>query len=67
MDFADVLHGRRSIRKFQDTPVEREVIERIIEAAFAAPIGTRDECRYFVVLTGEAKDWLVDEALRKIR
>ena len=63
MDFADVLHGRRSIRKFQDTPVEREVIERIIEAAFAAPIGTRDECRYFVVLTGEAKDWLVDEAL----
>jgi len=63
MDFADVLHGRRSIRKFREDPVQEDVIERVIEAAFAAPIGTRDECRYFVVLTGKAKERLVGEVL----
>ncbi len=63
MEFHDVLFGRRSIRKFREEPVPREVVERLIEAAFAAPIGTRDECRSFIVLTGEAKERLVAEVL----
>jgi len=63
MNFADVLRGRRSIRKFRDDPVPRDVVGRVIDAAFAAPIGTRDECRYFVVLTAEARDRLVSEVL----
>ncbi len=63
MDFHDVLFGRRSIRRFRDDPVDLPVIQRLIEAAFAAPIGTQDECRSFIVLTAEAKRRLIDEVL----
>ncbi|WP_321424697.1 nitroreductase family protein [uncultured Bacteroides sp.] len=35
----NLLYRRRSIREFKDTPVEKEVIDKIIEAAQTAPMG----------------------------
>ena len=33
----DVIYTRRRIRKFQDRPVSREIIEAVIQAGSAAP------------------------------
>ncbi len=37
MDVTEAIHSRRSIRQFTDRPVSREEIERVLEAAVAAP------------------------------
>ena len=37
MDFLDLAHERYSCRKFSDTPVEQDKIDKIIEAAIASP------------------------------
>ena len=37
MDFLNLAHERYSCRRFSDTPVELEKIDRIIEAAIASP------------------------------
>jgi nitroreductase len=63
MDLTQAVSGRRSIRRFRSDPVPPELVRRVIEAAFAAPVGTREECRYFLVLTGEAKARLLDEVV----
>lgn len=64
MEFYDVIRSRRSCRVFTDQPVEREKLERIVEAAIWAPSGkNRQNYRVFVV-TGEKKDQLVDIADR---
>jgi nitroreductase len=37
MDFFEVIRSRRSIRQFQDRPVEEEKLQAVLEAANAAP------------------------------
>ena len=37
MDFFEVIRNRRSIRLFQDSPVEEEKLQAVLEAADAAP------------------------------
>jgi len=37
MTFEELIHNRRSIRRYRDRPVEPEKIERLIEAALRAP------------------------------
>jgi nitroreductase len=37
MDALTAIHGRRTIRKFQPTPVERALLERVLWAAVQAP------------------------------
>ena len=37
MDFLNLAHERYSCRRFSDTPIEQEKIDKIIEAAVAAP------------------------------
>ena len=37
MDFYEVINKRRSVRKFQTTPVEKEKLQRILEAGLKAP------------------------------
>jgi nitroreductase len=63
MDVTEAVFGRRSIRQFSDEPVDAESIERLLRAAFAGPIGTRRECRYFVVVGGREKDQLIGNVL----
>ena len=50
----DAITGRRSIRAFLPTPVERETVEQILQAAARAPSGTNIQPWQVVVLTGEA-------------
>jgi len=51
MDIFQVFSNRRSIRKYKDTPVEREKIEQILDAARLAPSWKNMQCWRFLVLT----------------
>jgi nitroreductase len=51
MDIFQVFRDRRSIRKYKDTPVEREKIEQVLDAARLAPSWKNMQCWRFLVLT----------------
>ena len=49
-DFLTLLQHRRSIRKYQDRPVEREKIDKILQAALMSPAGKRLNPWEFIVV-----------------
>jgi len=55
MDLFQAIRDRRSIRKYKDTPVEREKIERVLDAARLAPSWKNLQCWRFLVLTERTK------------
>ncbi|HEY5975109.1 MAG TPA: nitroreductase family protein, partial [Geobacteraceae bacterium] len=55
MDIFQVIRDRRSIRKYQDTPVARETIAQLLDAARLAPSWKNMQCWRFLVLTEPAK------------
>lgn len=54
MDISEVFRDRRSIRKYKETPVPREVIEQVLDAARRAPSWKNMQCWRFLVLTDPA-------------
>ncbi len=60
MDLYEAIKGRRSIRKFKADPVPKEVLERLLEMATWAPSGMNRQNWYFLVITGDRKEALVD-------
>lgn len=60
-DLATLMHSRRSVRQYQDTPVPRELIMQMLEAARWAPSPHGRQPWRFVVLTQpEPKQRLAD-------
>ena len=58
---AELIQGRRSVRQYQPTPVPRELIEQVLEAARWAPSPHGRQPWRFVVLTRqESKQRLAD-------
>lgn len=55
MDIFQVISDRRSIRKYKDTPVEREKIDLVLDAARLAPSWKNMQCWRFLVLTDANK------------
>lgn len=53
--FNDLVIRRRSIRKYQDRPVEEEKLEKILKAALMAPSSKRCQPWHFVVVTDKEK------------
>ncbi|MBW6465799.1 MAG: nitroreductase family protein [Brevefilum sp.] len=51
MNIQDIIYARRSIRQYQDKPVEREKIELLLKAAMAAPTAMNSKPWEFVVVT----------------
>lgn len=51
MNIQDIIYARRSIRQYQDKPVEREKIELLLKAAMAAPSAMNSKPWEFVVVT----------------
>ena len=37
MDTLEAIHSRRSIRQYEDRPVPKELIDRLLSAAMSAP------------------------------
>jgi F420 biosynthesis protein FbiB-like protein len=52
-DLATLLRNRRSVRTYQDRPVERALLEQMLEAARWAPSPHGRQPWRFVVLTGQ--------------
>jgi nitroreductase len=54
VDVFQVIRDRRSIRRYKDTPVERDIIEQVLDAARLAPSWKNLQCWRFLVLTTPA-------------
>ena len=63
MDFLEVIEKRRSVRKYADKPVERELLDAIIRVAQTAPSSRNSKSSAFMIV--EDKDTLV--ALSQMR
>ncbi|MDA0683010.1 MAG: nitroreductase family protein [Bacteroidetes bacterium] len=50
-NFHSLMDGRRTIREYVDTPVDREVIEDCIRAAGTAPSGAHKQPWHFVAIS----------------
>ncbi len=50
MDLYQAIHTRRSIRKFADTPIPEEALERMLKAMQAAPSGKNAQPWKFIVV-----------------
>ncbi len=59
MDIYEAIAKRRSIRKYKDKPVPRDLIEKVLGAAIRAPSGSNRQPWHFVVLQGKKKDEVV--------
>lgn len=59
--FLKLIESRRSLRAFLPEPVPRATIERIITAAARAPSGTNTQPWHVHVLTGAARDRIVEK------
>ena len=56
MDVFDAIRFRRSIRAYEERPVEREKIEKLLECARLAPSAkNRQEWRFIVVTDPEKR------------
>ena len=55
MDVFEAAQERRSIRSYQDKPVPREKLEKILEAGRLAPSARNLEPWHFIVVTDAAK------------
>lgn len=63
MDVIDVIQKRRSVRSYMDKPVERDKIQRLLEAARLAPsAGNRQEWRFVVVTDKKRRAALAEAA-----
>ena len=58
MELKEAIYGRRSVRKYQNKPVPKEVLQEILESACMAPSNINNQPWYFLALTSE-------EALQK--
>ena len=50
MELKEIIYSRRSVRKYQSTPIPHEVLEELLEGAMMAPSGVNTQPWYFVVL-----------------
>ena len=63
MDVIEVIRKRRSIRQYSDKPVERDKIERLLEAARLAPSAKNfQEWRFVIVTDAECRKQLAQAA-----
>jgi nitroreductase len=53
MEFMEVIRDRRSIRKYKSTPVSKEDIEYVLEAARLAPSWGNRQCWRYIVVDDE--------------
>jgi nitroreductase/NAD-dependent dihydropyrimidine dehydrogenase PreA subunit len=51
----ELVHSRRTKRLFRDKPVEKDVIEKVLEAARFAPSGHNEQSTEFIVIQGKDK------------
>jgi F420 biosynthesis protein FbiB-like protein len=64
----DIIRTRRSIRRYQDRPIPREILERLLEAAIWAPSAhNRQPWRFVVVTRAEDRRRLAEAMAARLR
>jgi F420 biosynthesis protein FbiB-like protein len=63
LDLPAIIRGRRSVRRYQDRPVPRQLIEQVLEAASWAPSPHGRQPWRFVVLTRDAPKRALADAM----
>ena len=53
MDIFEAISRRKSVRKYKTTPIEKDIIEKIISAGSQAPSGNNVQPVEYVVVTDE--------------
>ena len=51
MDFYDVIEARHSIRDFEDESISKDILEKIVKAAYTAPANDHFRDWHYVVVT----------------
>ncbi len=59
MDVLEAIKSRRSIRQFTDEPLEKDVLERLLDAARWAPTASNQQRWRFVVVTDPSVKQLI--------
>lgn len=54
MEFLDIVHTRRSIRKFTDEPVSEKDVDTLLRAAMVSPTATNSQSWRFIVIDDKA-------------
>ena len=54
MEAFEAILTRRSTRKYKDTALSKELIEKVIEAGRYAPSGSNSQSTYFIVITDKS-------------
>ncbi len=68
MNLTELIHSRRSIRRYTDQPVPLEMIDRLLEAAMWSPSAhNRQPWRFVVISTPQAKQMLASSMGEKLR
>jgi nitroreductase len=62
MELFEAIAGRRSIRKYRETPVEPEKLYQVLDAARLAPSWKNMQCWRFLVLSDPARRRALAEA-----
>ncbi len=63
MDVFEAVQERRSIRAYQDKPVPREKLEKILEAGRLAPSAKNIEPWHFIAVTDEEKRKILSKGI----
>ncbi len=66
-EFAQVVCNRRMTRAFEPTPIEAEVVERLVDLASRAPSAGKTQGWHLVVLEGERTSLFWDATLPAVR
>ena len=66
MELIEAIKTRRSVRKYQEEPVPRELLEELMEAACWAPSADNAQPWYFVVLTQEEDIRRMQETMERV-
>jgi len=64
MHIDDAIRSRKSVRRFQPSPVPRAVIEQLLELAARAPSGSNTQPWQVQVITGDRKQALCADIVR---
>ncbi len=59
MEVSQAIRERRSIRKFKDDPVPRDLLNKILEAATLAPSGKNKQPWKFYVIQGDKRSEMI--------
>ena len=66
MELLEAVMNRRSVRKYKDVPVPREVLEQLLEAACWAPSAENMQPWYFVALTRPEDILLLQNTMEQV-